>query len=231
MVLLGFLAAVADLELVTGVLVSPQRQTALVAKQAAQVDVLSGGRLRLGLGVGWNEIEFRSLGRDFEDRGARLDEQIELLRLYWSEPTVRFAGTYDWADGVGIDPRPLRGEISIWLSASSRSRRAIERVGRLADGWLPLTVNPAKLEQEREQICAVASAAGRDPDAIGIQGRIDGFKDREPASVLDQLQAWRRFGATHVAINLMDCGLGGVDQHLAAMAEISAALGEEQAAG
>jgi probable F420-dependent oxidoreductase len=216
MVLMGFLAACTSMELVTGVLVIPQRQTALVAKQAAEVDVLSGGRLRLGVGVGWNRIEFRSMGFDFEARGRRIDHQIELLRRYWSEPTVRAGTGDDWAEGVGLMPRPAQQPIPLWIGAGP-TRRALERVGRLGDGWLPVGVDPAALGEQLETIRGAAHDAGRDPGAIGIQGRLETAAARDPGVVRTELDKWRALGATHVALNTMRCGLQGADEHVAAL--------------
>lgn len=221
MVLMGFLAAVSELELVTGVLVLPQRQTALAAKQAAEVDLLSGGRLRLGVGVGWNRIEFRSMGRDFERRGALIDDQIELLRRYWTDGTVRFESDLDWADGVGISPRPVQRPIPIWIGAGP-TRRALERVGRLGDGWLPVGTDPAALGEQLETIRAAAREAGRDPHALGIQGRLEHAAGREAGAVAEELAGWRALGATHVAVNTMRCGLSGADAHVDALRKIAA---------
>jgi len=212
MVLLGYLAAVTErVELVSSILVLPQRQTALAAKQAAEVDLLSGGRLRLGVGVGWNPIEYRSMGRSFADRGARLSEQIPLLRRYWTETPVAFEGEHEWAVGVGLAPLPAR-PIPIWIAGGER-RRALERVGRLGDGWMPVGTDPHALRPLLERINAIAAEAGR--ESPGIQGRIDGCEDLDRAGTV--LEGWRRLGATHVALNTMNEGLSGVDAHLAAL--------------
>jgi len=216
MVLMGFLAAVTRMKLVTGVLVLPQRQTALAAKQAAEVDLLSGGRLRLGVGVGWNELEFRSMGRAFATRGKRLDDQIELLRRYWTEPTVRKGTADDWAEGVGILPRPVQQPIPVWIGAGP-TRRALERVGRLGDGWLPVGDDPRQLGEQLETIRHAARAAGRNPDAIRIQGRMEAAASRHPQRVREELGAWRALGATHVALNTMRCGLQGAEAHVDAL--------------
>jgi probable F420-dependent oxidoreductase len=219
MVLFGFLAGVCDLELVSGVLVLPQRQTALVAKQAAEVDVLTGGRLRLGVGVGWNEIEFRSLGRDFAERGRRIDRQIALLRRYWADGTVSFADGDEWAHGIGLAPRPVQRPIPLWIGAGD-TPRALRRVGRLGDGWLPVGIDPAALGPQLEAIHAAAREAGRDPQAIGVQGRVEAWGD----DAVERVKAWRGAGATHVAVNTMRRGLRGADAHIAALHEVAAAL-------
>ncbi len=223
MVLLGFLAAVSELDLVSGVLVLPQRQTALVAKQAAEVDVLSGGRLRLGVGVGWNKIEFKSMGHDFTQRGARIEPQIELLRRYWTEPTVRAETSEDWADGVGITPRPVQQPIPIWIGAGA-TRRALERVGRLGDGWLPVGVDPTALPEQLDVIHEAARAAGRRPEDIGIQGRMESVGAREVDELRAELASWRSLGATHVALNTMRSGLSGADAHVEALGRLVPAL-------
>src|SRR5436309_3256591 len=132
-VLFGYLAAVTALELVTGIIILPQRQTALVAKQAAEVDVLAQGRFRMGIGLGWNKVEYDALGADFHTRGRRLDEQVALLRRLWTERSVTFEGTFDRVTGAGISPMPVQQPIPLWFGAASE--RAYERVGRLADGW------------------------------------------------------------------------------------------------
>jgi probable F420-dependent oxidoreductase len=223
MVLLGFLAGVSPLGLMTGVLVLPQRQTPLVAKQAAEVDILSGGRLRLGVGIGWNAIEYRSMGREFRTRGARIDEQIELLRRYWTEPTVRFETAEHWADGVGIAPLPVQRPIPVWIGAGG-APRALERVGRLADGWLPVGVDPDALHGQLESIHMAAQAAGRRPGDIGIQGRLERAAELAPDALADAAESWRRLGATHVALNTMRCELEGAQAHIDALGRIAAAM-------
>src|SRR6185437_12094649 len=140
-VLFGYLAAVTRrVELVTGVVVLPQRQTALVAKQAAEVDVLSGGRLRLGVGVGWNDVEYQALGESFSDRGARIVEQVTVLRELWTKPIVHFEGRSHRIDGAGLNPLPIQRPIPIWMGGWDE--RVLRRVGRLADGWFPLRHPP-----------------------------------------------------------------------------------------
>jgi probable F420-dependent oxidoreductase len=225
MVLFGFLAGVCSLELVSGVLVLPQRQTALVAKQAAEVDVLTGGRLRLGVGIGWNPIEYRSMGYDFHERGRRIERQIELLRRYWTEATVLLQDGDDWAHGVGIAPRPVQQPIPIWIGAGA-NERALARVGRLGDGWLPVSVNPSELAPALEAIWVAAREAGRDPARIGIQGRIEGAGSDDIDAVASEVASWQKLGATHVALNTMRCGLSGVEQHVAALTRVAAAVFE-----
>ena len=135
LVLYGYLAAVTKLELVTGVIISPQRQTASLAKQAAEVDILTGGHFRLGLGVGWNTVEYDTLGQDFTTRGQRQEEQIGLLRRLWTERSVTYEGKFDRVKGAGLLPPPVQRPIPIWMGGSSSA--AYNRIGRLADGRFP----------------------------------------------------------------------------------------------
>ena len=134
-VLFGYLAALTSLELVTGIIILPQRQTALAAKQAAEVDLLTNGNFRLGVGIGWNEVEYEALGQDFHTRGRRMDEQIGLLRRLWTEPSVTFHGTFDQIPAAGLAPLPVQRPIPVWVGA--QSARGYQRAGRLADGWFP----------------------------------------------------------------------------------------------
>src|SRR6185436_13789954 len=141
MVLFGFLAGVtAHLQLTTGILILPQRQTALVAKQAAEIDVLSNGRLRLGVGLGWNHVEYEALGMDFRTRGRRVEEQVEVLRKLWTEPLVTYRGTGHVIDNAGLNPMPVQRPIPIWFGGSAEP--ALKRAARLGDGWMPAGRQP-----------------------------------------------------------------------------------------
>ena len=158
LVLFGYLAAATSLELTTGIVILPQRQTVLVAKQAAEVDLLSGGRLRFGVGLGWNEVEYESLGVPFAGRGRRLEEQIPLLRRLWTEPSVTHRGEHDHVRGAGLAPLPIQRPIPIWIGA--RSSRAYRRVGQLADGWFPMVPPGPELDEARALIKEGARGAG-----------------------------------------------------------------------
>jgi probable F420-dependent oxidoreductase len=200
-VLLAFLAGQVDLELATGVLVLPQRQTALVAKQATTLDVISRGRLRLGVGIGWNHVEYEALGSTFDDRAARYDEQIELLRRLWAEPVVTFDGAYHRVDGAGIEPRPARGSISLWLGGGT-APAVLRRVGRLGDGWIVHDPHPGQaVTNAWKVITTAAEAADRDPASIGLQGRIDIHGPLDPDRLVRSLDRWRDVGATHVSLH------------------------------
>jgi probable F420-dependent oxidoreductase len=221
LVLYGYLAAITTLELVTGIIIAPQRQTALLAKQAAEVDILTEGRFRLGLGVGWNAVEYEALGQDFTTRGQREEEQIGLLRRLWTERTVTFEGHFDRVTGAGLAPLPVRRPIPLWLGGQSGA--AYRRIGRLADGWFPMVPPGPRLDDAAAIISRAAVEAGRDPSALGMEGRINqgtgGTED-----LVKHAQRWRDAGATHVAVNTMGSGLSGVDSHLEALRRAADAL-------
>ena len=221
-VLYGYLAALTSLELVTGIIILPQRQTALVAKQAAEVDLLTGGKFRLGVGLGWNAVEYEALGKNFRNRGARLGEQVELMRRLWTEPTVTFAGTYETVTGAGLAPLPVQRPIPVWFGA--QSPRAYERAGRLADGWFPQVPPGPRLDEARAMVEAAAVAAGRDPAELGMDGRVS-WGERGAEQLVDHVGRWRDAGASHVSVNTMGAGLGGADGHLAALTAAAEALG------
>lgn len=218
LVMFGYLAAVTQtVELVTGVIILPQRQTVLVAKQAAEVDLLSGGRLRLGVGVGWNAVEFESLGEDFTNRGERSDEQIAVLRRLWCEQSVTFDGEYHRITGAGIAPLPVQRPIPIWIGAASAP--GYRRAGRIADGWFPLIEPGPKLDDARAVVAQAALDAGRDPSTIGMEGRIIYAGDLD--TVVREFSKWKDAGATHVSISTMDAGLATVDDHLAVLTSVA----------
>jgi probable F420-dependent oxidoreductase len=220
-VLFGYLAAVTSLELVTGIIILPQRQTALVAKQAAEVDLLTGGRLRLGVGLGWNAVEYEALGKSFADRGRRSEEQIALLRRLWTEQTVTHEGAHERVTGAGIAPMPVQRPIPVWFGAASE--RAFRRAGRLGDGWFPMVPPGPRLDEAKAVVDAAAVEAGRDPSSIGMEGRVSWGTGRLD-QVVDHVGRWRAAGASHVSINTMGAGLGSVDDHLAALASVAGAV-------
>ena len=214
-VLFGYLAGITEkIEFTTGVLILGQRQTGLVAKQAAEVDVLTGGRLRLGIGIGWNDVEYEALGQSFSNRGRRSEEQIDLLRMLWTEESVNFEGRYHKVSDAGINPLPIQRPIRIWLGGGED--RVIQRIGKMADGWFP-QFQPNSAGQEKIGIMREAAVnAGRDPKAIGIEGRVSLATDDQ--SDWEKIGAsWDEIGATHFSINTMKAGLKGPDQHIEAI--------------
>lgn len=210
-VLFGFLAATTRLELVSGVMVLPQRQTALVAKQAADLDLLLEGRLRLGVAIGWNPVEYEALGVPFGDRGARLEEQIELLRLLWTKESVDFEGRFHRVDRAGIAPLPLQRPIPIWLGGASRSSvenpkvtPLLQRIGRVSDGWITGGISVEDLEISWPIVGDAAEAAGRDRDAVGLQvnlplpGRAQAGLDK----FKQEVDLRRALGVTHLSVRM-----------------------------
>jgi probable F420-dependent oxidoreductase len=223
MVMFAYLAAETErIGLTTGVLVLPQRQTALVAKQAATLDLLCGGRLRLGVGLGWNEVEFVALGEDFHNRGRRLEEQVELLRRLWTEPLVTFSGRWHRIDDAGLNPLPVQRPIPIWFGG--RDQRMIRRAARLADGWI---LNYRSIDEARPGLDVVRASlteAGRDEAAFGIEARLS-YGSGDPAAWAAEIDAWRGLGATHVSLNTMRCGLETPAAHLGALRRFAEAAG------
>jgi probable F420-dependent oxidoreductase len=220
-VVFGYLAACTSLELVTGITILPQRQTALVAKQAAEVDLLTGGRFRLGVGLGWNAVEYDALGQDFHTRGRRLEEQVGLLRSLWTTRSVTMAGQFDRVTGVGIAPLPIQQPIPIWVGGATPA--AFRRAGRLADGWMPMVQPGPLLDQALADVAAGAEEAGRDPGVIGMEGRLDWRGDLD--ELVRRVGLWREAGASHLSINTMHAGLATVDDHLEVLDRVAAGLG------
>ncbi len=218
MVLFGYLAAITQrLELVTGVLVLPQRQTALVAKQAAEVDLLSGGRLRLGVGIGWNYVEYEALGENFNNRGRRIEEQIAVLRQLWTTPSIRVDGRWHSIPDAGLNPLPVQRPIPVWMGGTAEP--VLERVGRLADGWFPQWRAFPSVDQMRAAVGRVhraAEAAGRDPQSIGISGVIS-ISQGTPDDWRRAAQDWQASGASYLAVNTMGGRLPAPDGHLAVL--------------
>ncbi|MDE0720597.1 MAG: LLM class F420-dependent oxidoreductase [Dehalococcoidia bacterium] len=229
-VLFGYLAGVTTtLELVTAVLILSQRQTALVAKQAAEVDLLTGGRLRLGVGVGWNHVEYEALNQDFSNRGSRYAEQIELLREFWTKDTVGFDGRYHKVDHAGINPQPIQKPIPIWMGAGARANpvptdRVLRRVARLADGWFPQMQPGDDARATVERLKIFAREAGRDGESIGMESRIN-LADGNPELWQSQARAWEEMGATHVSVNTMRAGLSSPQDHINAIQQFKEVIG------
>jgi probable F420-dependent oxidoreductase len=209
----GYLAGLTQkLELVTNIIILPQRQTALVAKQAAEVDVLSGGRLRLGVGLGWNHIEYQALNENFETRGRRMAEQIEVMRQLWTSGTVNFEGKYHTIDRAGIRPMPVQRPIPVWMGGGHPS--AVRRLARHADGWFPqMTIDqaPAAMEQLWQEV----EAAGRKREDIGIEAQTESSRMRNPEEWDAFINGWKDLGATHMGISTMGAGFTSPAEHLA----------------
>ena len=219
-VLFGYLAGVTStLELVTAVIILPQRQTALVAKQAACIDVISRGRLRLGIGTGWNAVEYDALNEDFSNRGLRSEEQIDVLRKLWADETITFNGKWHQIEDAGINPLPESRSIPVWLGGMAP--QVIERVGRIADGWFPF-FNP-NLSEQLKEVHRFAELAGRDPASIGIECMAPLADAGNQAR--DQLKNLQDIGVTHSAVVTMNAGLVGAQQHIDALKRYRDATG------
>lgn len=221
-VLFGYLAARTRMELVTGIIIVAQRQTVLVAKQAAEVDLLTEGRFRLGVGIGWNPVEYQALNMDFRDRGRRSEEQIEVLRRLWTERSVTYEGRDHLIEGAGIAPLPVQRPIPVWIGGASP--RAYERIGRVADGWFPMVFPGPRLDEAIQIVEGAARGAGRDPDQLGMEGRVN-WSAGGAETVGHHGERWRASGATHLTVNTMGAGLATVDDHIAALAASAEVLG------
>ena len=222
-VLYGYLAAITTrLKLATAVIVLPQRQTALVAKQAAEVDVLSRGRLILGVGIGWNQVEYEALGMSFTNRGKRIEEQIAVLRALWTEQVVDFKGRWHRIDRAGLNPLPVQRPIPIWLGGGwDRQRRAIvepvaRRIAKIADGWF--THVPANDDGRvaMDAFRRLVEEEGRDPAKVPVEGRLPAAKSG-PEEWKRGIETFRQMGMTSVELNTMGAGYRTLDEHLEAL--------------
>lgn len=199
----------------------PQRQTVLVAKQAAEVDILTGGKLRLGVGLGWNAVEYEALGMDFKIRGRMIEEQIKVMRLLWKQEIVNFQGNYHTITGAGLNPLPIRRTIPVWMGGSSD--KALRRIARLADGWFPLGRLDASMRQAIDNLHHYLQQEGRDPAALGIEATVN-LHDGNMDELVRQTEEWRTLGATHISINTMGTGFTSPTQHIEAARRYKDAL-------
>jgi probable F420-dependent oxidoreductase len=212
-VLFGFLAGVTRrLGLVSGILILPQRQTALVAKQAAEVDVLSFGRLRLGVAVGWNFVEYEALGEDFKTRGRRIEEQIDVLRALWTKELVTVKGRWHRITDAGLNPLPVQRPIPLWMGGESEP--VLRRAARLADGWMPHFRPGPEAQAIVDRLHTMVKDAGRDPAKFGVEGRIT-LAQVPREQWAKELAAWRAMrGITHLCVHTAGLGLKTPAQHV-----------------
>lgn len=222
MVLFGYLAALAPrLELVTSVIILPQRQTVLAAKQAAEIDVLTGGKLRYGVGIGWNDVEYEGLAMNFLNRARRFEEQIDLMRRLWTEPVITYEGKYHKITAAGINPLPVQRPIPVWIGGSAES--ALKRAAEVADGYFPQRPLEGGWPATIEKIRKWRSDAGKDPQTLGIDARVN-TANGTPDDWRKIAEDWRGLNASHLTINTMGAGLRGADAHVKRLSEALAAL-------
>tara|TARA_B100001123_G_scaffold288353_1_gene321297 strand:- start:352 stop:1221 length:870 start_codon:yes stop_codon:yes gene_type:complete len=221
-VLYGYLAGLTErIELVTGIIILPQRQTALVAKQAAAVDVLSGGRLRLGVGIGWNDVEYEALGENFGNRGRRSEEQVKVLRSLWTNELVTFEGDWHKITDAGLNPMPVQRPIPIWFGGEADA--VLRRVGQIGDGWFPIASPANGARVQIDALHAYAREAGRAPSEIGIEGFVR-MRDGSLKDWIKDAALWKDLGATHVSIETMKANLVGAQAHIDAIRRFKEAL-------
>lgn len=226
-VLFGYLAGITErLRLVSGIVIAPQRQTALLAKQAAAIDVLSDGRLILGVGIGWNEVEYEALGMNFHDRGRRVEEQVALMRALWTERLVDFAGQFHRIPDAGLHPLPVQRPIPIWFGGGAE--RALQRMARIGDGWLATGMDLDDLSAKLAQLRGFLAEAGRDESEFGVEMRFNlGVVPR--GAWAERVATLQELGATMVSCDTMNMGLTHPDEHIATIRafheEVSAGAG------
>jgi len=222
-VLFSYLAGLTrKIEFVTGILILPQRQTALVAKQAATLDVLSNGRLRIGVGNGWNEVEYTALGENFHNRGKRMEEQVALLRMLWTQPLVKFEGRWHNIPDAGINPLPVQRPIPIWFGGTDD--RALQRMARIGDGWI---LNIRTIEQAHTKLDMLnhyLEEAGRNKASFGIESRLN-MNLIKPDEWLSFMRTWEELGATHLTVNTMGCGYDTTTAHIQALKQFAGIIG------
>jgi probable F420-dependent oxidoreductase len=214
-VLFSFMAGVTDrIGFIPGIIILPQRQTALVAKQAAVLDVLTGGRFRLGVGLGWNHVEYTALNENFNNRGKRIEEQVMVMRRLWTEPLVTFSGKWHQVPDAGLNPLPIQKPIPIWFGGHARP--ALLRTARLADGWLPNYKEPEDARPSLDLIHEELERAGRSRTDFGFEARLH-YGDGDPENWSRIIQGWQKLGFTHLSLNTMSAGFSGPVSHLAAL--------------
>jgi probable F420-dependent oxidoreductase len=220
-VLFSYLAGCTEaLEFVSGIFILPQRETALFAKQAATLDVLCEGRLRLGIGVGWNEVEYEALNQDFHTRGRRQEEQVEVMRRLWTEPLVTFEGEWHSIPDAGLNPLPVQRPIQIWFGGGADV--VLRRMARLGDGWMPTVREAAHARPFLDKIDQYLVEHGRSRNDFGLEPRLV-WRGGDLERLLRQKEEWEEAGATHISLNTMGAGFSHLDQHLDALSKFAEA--------
>lgn len=214
-VLFGFMAAVTTaLEFATGIIILPQRQTALVAKQTATLDVLCGGRFRLGIGIGWNQVEYTSLNEQFSNRGRRIEEQIQVLQQLWTEELVTFEGKWHTIPDAGLNPLPVQRPIPLWFGGHAEA--VMRRLARYGAGWMPNYRTVGEAQGALDTLDRELAAVGRSRADIGIEPRV-GYGKGDVQAWREVTDSWLAAGATHLTVNTMGCGFTTPQQHLDAL--------------
>ncbi len=213
LVLFSYLAGITHkIDFVSGIIILPQRQTVLVAKQAAALDVLSGGRLRLGIGIGWNPVEYEALGENFHNRGIRSEEQIDVLRHVWTYELVTYEGRWHKITDAGLNPLPVQRPIPLWFGGTSDT--VMRRLAKIGDGWFPQGFGPDELGQENiEKLHTYIREAGRTPSEIGFEPRIS-VRHGDPDTWAEEAAAWKKLGATHLSVDTMGAGFSSLQNHI-----------------
>lgn len=207
----------------TAILILPQRQTALVAKQAACLSVLCKGRFRLGVGLGWNRVEYEALNKSFTDRGKRIEEQVELLRRLFREEVIDFQGKYEQITGAGLNPLPPDKHIPIWFGTNAE--QATLRAARMGDGWFPGYKSARDAAAAMNMVKREREAAGKGMQDFGIEPRVS-YGDGDPDRLRTLVEDWTHAGATHLSFNTMGAGLGSVSRHIKALTVCSKIIGK-----
>jgi probable F420-dependent oxidoreductase len=215
--LFSYLSAVTThVTFITGVLVLPQRQTALVAKQTAELDIVSEGRLRVGVGVGWNHVEYEALGESFHTRGARIEEQLTVLRELWTEPIIEFEGEFHTLPGVGINPRPTQQPIPIWMGGDAAA--VIRRIAHLSDGWVMPSRTLSEAEALLDSLREACRAVDRDFSSLTIHARLD-LSSIDSSDISDEIDNWHDIGVDHLALDANSITSDSIDGQLATLEE------------
>ena len=223
LVLFSYMAAITQkIEFTTGVIILPQRQTAVFAKQAATLDVLSGGRLRIGIGLGWNAVEYTALGEDFHTRGSRIEEQVEVLRLLWTRPLVSYKGRWHDIPDAGLNPLPVQRPIPLWFGGHAEA--ALQRCARLGDGWMPQYRSALDARPALEVLARYRQEAGRSTTGFGVEPRF-AYGDGDISMWLSVIEGWQAAGATHISFNTMGHGFDTPHKHLAAIRLLAESVG------
>jgi len=214
-VLFSYMAAqTTQMEFVTGILILPQRATAVVAKQAATFDVLSNGRFRMGIGVGWNKVEYIALNQDFHTRGKRVEEQIAVLRKLWTQELVNFDGEWHTIPDAGINPLPVQRPIPIWMGGHADV--VLQRIARSGDGWMPNYREAKDAQSALDALDKYLAKNGRSRSDIGLEARLY-YQDCNPDKWQNTFAGWQQAGATHFTINTMGAGLQTAREHIKAI--------------